>query len=264
MQLSQQNISYRPMTTPSNRSSSRKGEKLAQRLSHILALLHQGSHIDKHELAQLFRVDVRTIERDLGERLDGIAERNETGLWQLIHGVLSTIPSNHLYRYARMTGTEQLLPDASLSYLLQQLETPELNRAIHVQSLPHEDLRSQTTLFAQLKSAVEDNKECNFIYKEKMRQVQPYRLIYRVGIWYLAAVENSKLKNFSIALIDALNVDKHKGFIPKCNHLDYIDNKDDVWFTSQVTEVTLRVAPAISHYFTRRDLLPPAAAPCRS
>ena len=64
------------------RSSSSKGEKLAQRLSHILALLHRGDLLDKHQLAEDFAVDIRTIERDLGNRLQGFAERNADGRWQ--------------------------------------------------------------------------------------------------------------------------------------------------------------------------------------
>ena len=43
------------------------------------ALLHQGDHLDKHLLADWFQVDVRTIERDLAERLDGIVERYAQG-----------------------------------------------------------------------------------------------------------------------------------------------------------------------------------------
>ena len=69
-----------PSTSASSTSSTKaKGEKLAWRLSHILARLHQGDVIDKHQLAQDFEVDVRTIERDLGERLKGIAERAPAG-----------------------------------------------------------------------------------------------------------------------------------------------------------------------------------------
>ena len=42
-----------------------KSEKLAQRLSRIIARLHQGEHIDKHQLAAEFGTTIRTIERDL-------------------------------------------------------------------------------------------------------------------------------------------------------------------------------------------------------
>ena len=43
-----------------------KNEKLAQRLSDILARLHQGEALDKHQLVAQYQVQVRTIERDLG------------------------------------------------------------------------------------------------------------------------------------------------------------------------------------------------------
>ncbi|WP_284128963.1 WYL domain-containing protein, partial [Klebsiella pneumoniae] len=64
------------------------------------------------------------------------------------------------------------------------------------------------------------------------------------------------LKNFSVALIEQLQVDSSAPFTPKRTHLDYIATKDDVWFTEQTTEVLLRVAPEIAHYFARRQLLP--------
>ena len=57
------------MSASTTASAASKGEKLAQRLSQILARLHQGDAADKHQLAQDFQMDVRTIERDLGERL---------------------------------------------------------------------------------------------------------------------------------------------------------------------------------------------------
>lgn len=233
-----------------------KGEKLAQRLSHILALLHQGDAIDKHELAQRFGVDLRTIERDLGERLRGIAERNGDGLWQLAQAARSAIPARHLHGYAQLIGTAHVFPDNSLRYLLAQLETPEQRRAMRVQPTPHEDLRERGPQFARLQSAIEQRHECQFIYKGKPRHAQPYQLIHKSGVWYLAAEEAEQLKNFSVALIEGLQVDEARRFEPKPAHQRYIEGKDDIWFTEASTEVLLRVAPAVEHYFTRRALLP--------
>ena len=238
------------------RHAGSKGEKLAQRLSHILALLHQGDALDKHRLADDFGVDVRTIERDLGERLRGIAERGPGGPWQLAHRHRSTIPARRLHDYARLTGTEHLFPNPSLPYLLQLLETPEPRRATQVQPTPHEDLRAQNPQFAQLQAAIDQHHECRFVYKDKPRHAQPYRLIHKNGVWYLAAEEAGRLKNFSVALIEALQVDEASRFTPKRSHTDYINTKDDVWFTESTTEVLLRVAPEVAHYFERRPLLP--------
>ena len=103
-------------------SAETKGEKLALRLSGILARLHQGEALDKHQLVQQFDVDVRTIERDLYQRLEGIAERNADGLWQLAKASRATVPTSHLHSYARLTGAEHVFPDTSLRYLLEQLE----------------------------------------------------------------------------------------------------------------------------------------------
>ena len=233
-----------------------KGEKLAQRLSHILALLHQGDAINKRRLAQQFNVDVRTIDRDLGERLRGIAERTSDG-WQLSQSARSHIPANHLHHYAQLAGTQYLFPNASLRYLLGQLETPSTQRATKVQPMAHESLDPQhSAMFDQLQHAVEQRHECHFTYKAKPRHAQPYRLLHRNGVWYLSAEEGGVLKNFSIALIQELRVDDSTRFTPDPAHNAYINAKDDVWFTTKTTEVLLRVAPEVAHYFSRRPLLP--------
>lgn len=237
-------------------AKSQKGEKLAQRLSHILALLHQGNAIDKHELAQRFSVDLRTIERDLGERLRGIAERNDDGRWQLLRAARSTIPARYLHGYAQLIGSAHVFPDTSLCYLLEQLETPESGRTMRVQPTSHEDLREHSDHFVRLQIAIEQCHECRFTYKGKPRHAQPYRLIHKNGVWYLAAEEAGRLKNFSVALIDGLQVDDARPFTPKSANQHYIDGKDDIWFTEACTEVLLRVAPTIAHYFNRRTLLP--------
>lgn len=157
------------MTTATPRSASSKGEKLAQRLSHILALLHQGDRLDKRQLAQHFEVDVRTIERDLSERLHGIAERTSKGHWQLTQATRSTIPASRLQDYADMVGTQHLFPDTSLRFLLEQLDTPEPQRALQVKSSPGEDLRSHSVQFKQLETAIAAHHECRFVYKGKDR-----------------------------------------------------------------------------------------------
>jgi len=242
--------------TTAKQSAETKGEKLALRLSGILARLHQGEALDKHQLVQQFDVDVRTIERDLYQRLEGIAERNADGLWQLAKASRATVPASHLHSYARLTGTEHVFPDTSLRYLLEQLETPEPRRATHVQPTPQENLGAHGPLFAQLQAAIAQHHECRFTYKAKPREAQPYRLIHKNGVWYLAAEEAGRLKNFSVALIEGLQVDEDRRFTPKRTHQDYINAKDDVWFTEGTTEVLLRVAPEVAHYFTRRALLP--------
>lgn len=246
---------YSPLVAMSTSEPTTKGEKLAFRLSHILARLHQGDALDKHQLAQDFEVDVRTIERDLNERLIGIVERGPDGTWQLAYSSRSTIPAKHLHSYARMSGTAHLFPDDSLRYLLAQMDEPEQTRATRVQATPHEDLKD-SEIFKRLHRAIEDKSVCTFTYKGKTREVHPYRLIHKDGVWYLAADESDRLKSFCVALVEELHVDIDKQFQPNPAHHAYINDKEDVWFTKDVTEVLLRVAPTVAHYFVRRQQLP--------
>lgn len=242
------------MPTSSFHDANSKGEKLAQRISQILARLHQGEMLDKQQLAQDFQVDVRTIDRDLGERLQGIVERNPQGYWELSYSARGTVPAKYLHGYARMTGTEHIFPNSSLSYLLQQLEIPEQRRTAQVQPVQHEDVAPAH--FDALQQAISQRHPCRFTYKDKLRHAQPYRLIHKNGIWYLAAEEGGRLKNFSVALIGELTIQHQAQFTVNSAHQKYIDQQDDVWFTGQSTEVLLRVDAKVSHYFTRRALLP--------
>ena len=195
-------------------SKSPTATKLARRLSRILALLHQGNGIDKHSLAKQYEVSVRTIERDLADRLHGIAEQTNDGHWQLAHPHRSTIPTTQLNEYTRLVGAAHLFPDTSLPYLLTQLKNQNSRQTMHVQPMPHEDLRLQGPVFALLQGAIECHHECRFGYKGKPRHTQPYRLIYKNGVWYLAAEEAGQLKNFSVALIEGLQVDETSRFNP--------------------------------------------------
>ncbi len=98
------------MSASTSVSSVSKGEKLAQRLSQILARLHQGDAVYKHQLAQDFQVDVRTIERDLGERLRGIVERSADGQWQLTHTATKQYSSQALDMDMHVCRGRDLVP----------------------------------------------------------------------------------------------------------------------------------------------------------
>ena len=67
------------------------------------------------------------------------------------------------------------------------------------------------------------------------RHTQPYRLINKNSVWYLAAEEAGRLKNFSVALIEGLQVDRNQLLHPQTRTQDYINAKDDVWFTDGST-----------------------------
>ena len=236
-------------------AGSETSTKIAKRVSHILALLHQGERLTKQQLVDHFGVDMRTIDRDLGERLEDIVQRGADGKWELRQSSRSTVPTNYLHHYAKLAGTEQVFPDASLRFLLGQLEKTEAERSLRVQPTPHEDLSEHTPVFGQLQEAIQQCQLCHFVYKDKPRIVQPYRLLHKNGVWYLAAAEAEVLKIFSISQLQDLRIGTER-FTHNPAQLERIKEADDIWFTTQTTEVLLRVSPEVAHYFERRQLLP--------
>ncbi|MGP1516689.1 MAG: helix-turn-helix transcriptional regulator, partial [Ottowia sp.] len=234
-------------------------DTLARRLTYILSQLHLQRRIDKHALAKKFSVDVRTIERDLHQRLRGIAQRDENGQWQLTHQGRGAVSLGYLQRYAELAGATHLLPDESLDYLLAQLDTPAPRRGLQVHPTPGEDLSPQRSDFATLQTAVQQRTACTFLYKNKPRQVHPYRLANHSGIWYLTAYEpaSDKVKSFAFALIHQLQTCEGPPFaIPKERQQYLAETEGEIWLTTQTQEVTLRVAAPVAHYFSRRPLLP--------
>ena len=234
-------------------------DTLARRLTYILSQLHLQRRIDKHTLAKKFSVDVRTIERDLHQRLRGIAERDENGQWQLTHQGRGAVSLDYLQRYAELAGATHLLPDESLDYLLAQLDTPAPQRGLQVHPTPGEDLSPLRSDFATLQTAVQQRTACTFLYKNKPRQVHPYRLANHSGIWYLTAYEpaSDKVKNFAFALIHQLQTCEGPPFaIPEDRQQYLAETEGEIWLTTQTQKVTLRVAAPVAHYFSRRPLLP--------
>ena len=234
-----------------------KVDKLARRLADIIALVYQGSNLDKHKLAERFGVSVRTIERDLGQRLTGIIECIN-GDWRLCASRRDAIFARLLDNYADMAGVQHVFPDNSLPWLIGQLETPAEQRGLHVHPAPEENIAPQ--LFDALQAAVQQHYLCYFTYSGKPREVHPYNLIRQHDAWYLAAFEpGANLdhpKAFRLTRIKALRVDESTTFQPEQRHLNYLASQSDIWFTARSTRVMLRVAAPVAHYFRQRNLLP--------
>ena len=66
----------------------------------------------------------------------------------------------------------------------------------------------------------------------------------------------ANVQNISLTSVQISHAALASRFATDPAHQDYINAKDDVWFTQNTTEVLLRVAPEVAHYFNRRALLP--------
>jgi len=60
--------------------------------------------------------------------------------------------------------------------------------------------------FEQLSAAIIKNSPVSFMYSNKLRVVNPYKLINNNSIWYLLADENNQLKNFTFSKVAILHL----------------------------------------------------------
>ncbi|MGH8329510.1 MAG: helix-turn-helix transcriptional regulator [Pseudomonas fluorescens] len=228
-------------------------DTLGIRLAEILLQLNQGDAVCRDDLADRFGVSERTIYRDLN-RLGDIVERLPDGRYRLAADKQGKFHSKDLELFARITGVNQLFPNSGhrfLRTLLDPLEpSPFLVKAHH-----HENIQPRDRQFQQLDRAIRQRLRCQLQYGEKLRTLEPYRLVNSKGIWYLAATERGQLKAFSLGRIGLLHI-TDEIFTPQAQIHRQIEDDDDIWFSTTKTQVRLSVAPAIAYYFLRRAVLP--------
>ena len=110
--------------------------------------------------------------------------------------------------------------------------------------------------FEQLSAAIIKNSPVNFIYSNKLRVVNPYKLINNNSIWYLLADENNQLKKTSHfqKKIEKFNwKDETKNLILKKIFLEQIEKNDTNWFSNESIEVILKINNKKRVFLKKRD-----------
>lgn len=85
-------------------------ERLAYRLVHILMKLHQGELLHPATLAQEFKVNIRTIQRDLNERFSFLPLVNEAGSYRLESPMLVKLVHQNTRILDNLVGIYGLYP----------------------------------------------------------------------------------------------------------------------------------------------------------
>lgn len=167
-------------------------DKLSTRLIAILQYLNNGERFSLEELAQEFNVSIRTIQRDLHDRLAFIPIKKENGKYFLESYVLGKLSFKDIQNFTILSGIGKLYPSLDKEFL-NDLLNEKINKAFLVKTQNYETLDRE--IFEKLSVAIIANHPIKFCYKDKNRHVNPYKLINIENIWYLLADESGTLKN---------------------------------------------------------------------
>lgn len=228
----------------------KRHDLLIERINDIFITLYQGSEISKNWLCQRFHVTERTAYRDLA-RLASILDEVSPGKYRLSKELMPRLPANELGQFASFADVAHLFPSSS-SRSIRDFMTSKQD--VIVRGHTSRDNRFFYNILNTLRQAISTQSKLGYSYKGKSRVVEPYKLINNGGLWYLAAVENNKLKSFEIGLIEEVNVSDQQ-FNREIKFLEELENNKGIYFGNKVI-VTLKVSSKAANYISRRELFP--------
>lgn len=233
-------------------------ERLAERLVKIIVKLNSGEKLSVHELAQEFKTHPRTIQRDF-ERLEitelPIVRDEVTKRVYLNPMALGNYGVQDIVHFAQLSGVQKLYPKLNVPFLrgLLDQQKPQTYAA---KGYTFEDASLFTEHFQQLNTAIRQRQQVQFLYKNVIRHVLPYRVIHHHGSWYLAATEQEELKTYRLSRISHISISQDLVFEHDADVIQHLDNEDSIWFGSEKTEVILTVQADVAMHFLQRALLP--------
>lgn len=236
------------MTTPARSRS-------AERLVDILMELHLNGVVNRRDLMQKYKITERTVYRDLNA-LSPIVQHTGNGLYRLIHAQQNPSGQGLHNAVANFLNADSYFPDRGTAFW-QSLEARMEENHILILNNDAEhsvqnDIRRHLTA---IEKSIKERHVCQIVYKDKTRLINPYKLINKKNIWYLQATENGRLKSFSLSQISWLDIQKET-FSLDSDTAELLEKNLDPWVSEETFEVIVFTNHSISHYFTRRDLLP--------
>lgn len=228
-------------------------DKLSVRLAQILTKLNSGERFTLMDLTQEFNVSPRTIERDIKERLQYLPLKKDGNHYFLEEYALGKLNFNDIKNFASISGIKSLYPSLTNQFLTEILND-KINKAFLVKNNGFEQIENKKDTFEKLSSAILNLQTVEFKYKDKNKKVEPYKLINSNGIWYLYANDNEKIKTFSFAKIENLQINSET-FLQNKQLLNQIEKDEINWISSDIKEVKLKIDNSAKEYFLRKQVL---------
>ncbi|QLE07548.1 WYL domain-containing protein [Pseudoalteromonas shioyasakiensis] len=229
--------------------------KLAERLASIITQLNDAKTLSISSLAEEFNVSVRTVQRDLNERLSFLPILESKGHYSLAPSALGNLSPKDIRHFAAISGIEALYPNLDTHFICSIL-SQAINSPYLIKGHNYEPKHKVEPNLNKLEEVIQRNKRINFSYKNKQyNNIAPYRLVNSKGIWYLAAVDDNTLKSFHLSELTHI-LEQAEAFTSQQHFIDVIEQDDGIFFSETKFEVVVKVSKDIAQYFLRRNLFP--------
>lgn len=231
-------------------------ELLAQRITDIIIKLNAGESFTIDELVKEFGTSKRTIQRDINTRLAFLPLERSGNRISLCQTALGKLTQQDIKNFAQLANIDALFPSLDSHFITSLLSNAYQNPYLVTGNEFEHDKESIRSNLKKMETAISQQKFITFQYKNKSySNISPYKLINHNQVWYVAALDNKKLKTFHLGNVKTLFI-LNDCYIPCEKTKEQIKQSNDIYITEDKTEVVLKVSPQVAHYFKRRNILP--------
>lgn len=237
-----------------------KHERLAYRLSDIIVRLNDGERLNIFELADTYKVSIRTLKRDFQDRLT-LLELYEEGpqFYRLHPSNIGYLDIADIQRFASFASVQDLLPKIDRQFFQEKL-----NQSIFVKGFAYENISERADDFRTINQAITNHQYIEFYYRKvsdyasnnsKHYLLEPYHLLNKNGIWYVVGRLHGQTRTFCFTQMTQLHINTETFQCSEDIKKETLDT-DSLFFGNQISEIILQVDAKVAGYFERRDLLP--------
>lgn len=241
------------------------------RIVRIFHALVNGEHISMKECAKEFNVDLRTIQRDINQRLGFLPiQRDKEGKCFLQAESLGKLGFKDIREFARVSGIWGLFPSLDDKFIGDLLHIPlpdywdnaskdpappkSQPSPFAIKNQGFQDISAHKDIFMLLARAILKQHAISFSYKSTPRQVNPYRLLNNNGIWYLLADDKGVLKHFTFTHIKQLQLCEAR-FTPSPEIESIVEKSSAKWVNPHTKSAALQIQNTAKEYFLRKAFI---------
>ncbi|MFW2525627.1 helix-turn-helix transcriptional regulator [Aliarcobacter butzleri] len=240
-------------------------DRTVTRLITILSKFSSNEVVNPKDLSQEFNVSVRTIQKDLKDKLmpNFPIYMYKKGEYRLTEG--ASITKSYL------TNDEMIILSLALSKfkdvsdfdkttdkLLKKLLRPNLSNPYFIKYEDVEDLDIDSNLIQTIEDAIEYSNIIEITTTIKTKIVEAYKVTNYGGIWYLFArdIQDKKIKTFMISKIKSVNITPQKHDFSKSSIEQILQKTHSPYYQDGNSyDVKVKVYKEIAHFFKQKDFL---------
>jgi len=239
-------------------------DKILTRLLGILTKLSNGEMPTAKELSEEYGVGVRSIQKDIYERLSHYPiVKNSEHRYSFEYG--------YSLKRTSLTNDEMVFLNLALSQFEDVDDIDEIKDSIfkkiinkniyspyYIKQDDLEDLDIHSTFITQLESLIESKELTTILFTHRTRLLELYKIAAFDGFWYLLAKdrEDDKVKIFRLSDIRKISPTGEYHHTSHSYIEEVLENVHSAFFKDGNSfNVTIKVYPEVAIYFKNRDFL---------